>query len=87
MKHAKFRFEYSQITPYIFVGTNMCCTVHLDKSLMKKGIRADISLEEERIDAPFGANYYFWLPTKDHTAISFAAFITAGRVPPILPDS
>lgn len=32
------------------------------------GIKADISLEERRIDAPFGVKYYLWLPVKDHMA-------------------
>lgn len=35
---------------------------------MQKGIRADISLEEKRIDSPFGVEFYIWLPTKDHAA-------------------
>ena len=35
---------------------------------MKKGIRADMSLEKETIDTPFGVDYYLWFPVKDHTA-------------------
>jgi protein-tyrosine phosphatase len=38
---------------------------------LKKGIKADISLEEKRLDQPFGVNYYLWLPTKDGRAPSF----------------
>lgn len=30
------------------------------------GITADISLEEIRIDTPFGVKSYVWLPVKDH---------------------
>lgn len=68
MKHKPLTFEYSQITKYIYIGTNMCCQGHFDKSLLRKGIRADISLEEERMDQPFGVGYYLWLPTTDHQA-------------------
>lgn len=46
----------------------MCCQSHFNKSLLKKGIKADISLEEKRLDQPFGVEYYLWLPTKDHNA-------------------
>jgi len=68
MKHPLLTFEYSQITPLIYIGTNMCCQAHFDKSLLKKGIKANISLEEKRLDQPFGVDYYLWLPTKDHQA-------------------
>ena len=63
-------FEYNKITRYIYVGTNKCCTIHFKKELLKKGVKADISLEKERIDKPDGVDYYLWLPTKDHTAPS-----------------
>ncbi len=68
MKHVSLTFEYSQITKYIYIGTNMCCQSDFDKSLLKKGIKADISLEEKKIDRPLGVDYYLWLPTKDHIA-------------------
>ncbi|MBW2978171.1 dual specificity protein phosphatase family protein, partial [Candidatus Woesearchaeota archaeon] len=55
-----------KITDYIYIGTNQCCQMHFKKELLKKGIKADISLEGERLDAPFGVEYYLWLPTKDH---------------------
>lgn len=58
--------EYSKINQYIYIGTNFCCQRHFDKSLLKKGITADISLEETRIDTPFGVKYYLWLPVKNH---------------------
>jgi hypothetical protein len=61
-------FEYSQITDQIFLGTNACCTVHFDGDLLEAGVRADISMEAERIDAAEGAEYFIWLPTIDHTA-------------------
>ena len=62
------KMEYNQITPYIFLGTNACCQIHFKKELLDKGIKADISLEEGRIDAAWGVKYFLWLPTKDHTA-------------------
>jgi len=64
-------FEYSKITEYIYIGTNQCCYPHFKKSLIKKGIKADISLEEKRLDYPIGVDYYLWLPTKDHKAPTF----------------
>lgn len=60
--------DYSRITTRIFLGTNACCRRHFDLKLLRRGITADISLEEERIDAPRGVDYFLWLPTKDHTA-------------------
>jgi protein-tyrosine phosphatase len=66
-QHGKLTFEYNQITKNIFIGTNMCCITHFDKSLVEKKITADISLQEKKLDQPFGAKYYCWLPTKDHT--------------------
>ncbi len=69
MKHAPLTFEYSAITPSIYIGTNMCCQTHFASSLLKKGINADISLEEKKLDNPFGVAYYLWLPTKDHTPL------------------
>lgn len=65
-KHPKF--QYDKITDQIFIGTNACCTMHFKKSLLDKGVRADISMEAERIDAAQGAQYFLWLPTKDHAA-------------------
>lgn len=60
-------FSYSKITRYIYIGTNKCCKEkEFVKELLKKGIRADISLERERIDSPFGVKFYLWLPTKEH---------------------
>ncbi len=70
VKHGPLIFEYNQITPYIYIGTNMCCQGHFEKELLRKGIRADISLEEKRLDSPFGVDFYLWLPTRDHRAPS-----------------
>lgn len=60
-------FEYDQITEQIYIGTNMCCDTHFKKELLEKGIVADISLEKERLDSPYGVDYFIWLPTKDLT--------------------
>ncbi len=49
-------FEYSKITEYIYIGTNQCCQMHFKKSLLKKGVNADISLEKENLDTPYGVN-------------------------------
>lgn len=59
-------FEYSKITEYIYIGTNKCCKGKFVKGLLKDGIRADISLEKERIETPFGVKFYLWLPTEEH---------------------
>lgn len=59
-------FDYDKINDEVFIGTNMCCQLGFDKELLAKNVRADISLEEIRIDAPMGVDYFLWLPTKDH---------------------
>lgn len=66
--HEKLIFEYSQITPTLYIGTNQCCQTHFKKELLQKGIKADISLEAIKIDQPFGVKYYLWIPIKDHHA-------------------
>lgn len=58
-------FDYDQIDDNIFIGTNMCCQFGFDRELLSKGVRADISLEEVRIDTPTGVDYFLWLPTID----------------------
>lgn len=69
IKHPKKPiFEFNEITNYIYIGTNQCCTIHFNNKLLKKGVKADISLEKKRLDQPFGVNYYLWLPTSDHKA-------------------
>jgi len=60
--------EYNYITDGIYIGTNQCCQAHFDEKLKNDGIEADISLEEERVDAPFGVQFYIWIPIKNHTA-------------------
>jgi len=60
--------EYDYISDGIYIGTNQCCQAHFDEKLKKEGIEADISLEEERIDTPFGVAFYVWIPIKNHTS-------------------
>lgn len=67
--------EYSKINDYIYIGTNACCRTHFDKKLLKKGITVDISLEEVRIDTPFGVTCYLWLPVRDHYAPTMYQFL------------
>ncbi len=59
-------FDYDQIDDEVFIGTNMCCQLGFNKELLAKNVKADISLEEIRVDAPTGVDYFLWLPTKDH---------------------
>jgi len=61
-------FEYNQITDQIFLGSNLCCQGHFDQELLKQGITADISLEGERVDAPFGVEFFVWIPVENHHA-------------------
>lgn len=69
IEHSKIgKLEFSQITEYIYIGTNACCAGHFDDKLKKEGISTDVSLEEERIDTPFGVDFYIWIPVKNHTA-------------------
>ncbi|MBI2476023.1 MAG: dual specificity protein phosphatase family protein [Candidatus Taylorbacteria bacterium] len=60
--------EYNEIADGIYIGTNQCCQTHFDEKLKKEGITADISLEEDRLDAPFGVDFYIWIPVQNHTA-------------------
>ncbi len=77
--HANLIFEYSRITKFIYIGTNQCCQTHFNKTLLKEGVKADISLEEKRLDQPFGVDCYLWLPTKDHKAPSFEQLIVGAN--------
>ena len=61
-------FEYSKITEYVYIGTNQCCQMHFNKNLLKKGIKSEISLEKEKLDSPFGVDYFLWIPVIDHKA-------------------
>lgn len=82
-------FDYNQITDEIFIGTNMCCQYGFSKELLEKGVRADISLEKNRTDAPNGVDYFLWLPTENHRppspknleiGVKFLDFLISNRV-------
>lgn len=60
--------EYNYIADGIYIGNNQCCQTHFDEKLKQEGIESDISLEEERVDTPFGVQFYVWIPVKNHTA-------------------
>lgn len=62
------KLDYSFIADGIYIGTNQCCDVHFDERLQKEGITADLSLEEHKVDMPFGVRFYVWIPVKNHTA-------------------
>ncbi len=64
------KIEYSYITDGIYIGTNQCCQAHFNEALKKDGMTADISLEADRIDAPFGVDFYTWIPVIDKLAPS-----------------
>ena len=64
------RTDISKINDFIYLGTNACCQIHFKQELLDKGITADISLEKENLDKPWGVDYFLWLPTADHTAPS-----------------
>jgi protein-tyrosine phosphatase len=68
-------FDYDQIDENVFLGTNMCCQLGFDKELLTKNVRADISLESDRVDAPNGVDYFLWLPTIDHESPSLDKLI------------
>ncbi|MBI2552758.1 dual specificity protein phosphatase family protein [Candidatus Uhrbacteria bacterium] len=91
MRHTQHpKLDYHKITEYIYIGTNQCCQTHFDERLLAKKIRADISLEKNRLDAPFGVDYYLWLPVADHKAptarqlelgIAMLRFCAQNRIP------
>lgn len=62
------KLEFNAITPYIYIGTNACCQAHFAKELLERGIEADLSLEEEKLDSPFGVTFFLWLPVKNYQA-------------------
>jgi dual specificity MAP kinase phosphatase len=65
------KLEYNHIINGIYIGTNQCCVMGLADVLKKEGITADISLEEDRLDAPFGVEIYLWIPVVDEMAPTF----------------
>jgi len=65
---AQTNLDFNFIANGIYIGTNQCCKTHFDERLTNEGIEADISLEETRVDAPFGVDFYTWIPVKDRSA-------------------
>ncbi len=63
--HPQNKLDFDYITDGIYIGTNQCCQTHFDENLVKDGVSVDISLEEERVDAPFGVEFYVWIPVKN----------------------
>lgn len=59
--------NYSQIVPWLYLGTNLCCSMHAEK-LAEIGAQIDISLEEERVELPGKMQTFVWLPVLDHEA-------------------
>ena len=59
-------FNYNQITDLIYIGNNQCCVLILNELLKKENIYADLSLEEESLDMPYGVGAYLWIPIDDH---------------------
>lgn len=57
--------EFTEITPLITIGTNMCCDVH-GVALVEGGFIADIDLEDTRQELPPQIELYLWLPTPDN---------------------
>ncbi len=69
--HPQIReFEYNYITDGIYIGTNQCCQTHFDEKLLKEGITVNISLEDDRLDSPFGVEFYVWIPVKNHNPLT-----------------
>lgn len=66
--HPQNKLNFDYITDGMYIGTNQCCQTHFDQQLKTEGITANISLEENRIDAPFGVEFYVWVPVKNHMA-------------------
>ena len=58
--------QYSRITTYLCVGTNLCCTVHA-QALKKLGVSVDIDLEYQHADAleVSRMEMTLFLPTRD----------------------
>ncbi len=71
--------EYNRITEHIYLGTNQCCQAHFRESLLKAGIRADISLEGESVDTPFGVDFFLWLPVVDKQPPSQQQLLVGAR--------
>jgi hypothetical protein len=61
-------WDYNEIGDGIFIGSNRCCVLGFLPELRKHHITADISLQDNAIDAPFGAKYFLWLPVRNNAS-------------------
>ncbi|MBI2462761.1 MAG: dual specificity protein phosphatase family protein [Candidatus Spechtbacteria bacterium] len=66
--HTDNILDFDYISDGIYIGTNQCCQTHFDEKLKSDGVGADLSLEENRLDAPFGVEFYVWIPVPNHEA-------------------
>ncbi len=68
------QFDLSQITEFVFLGTNLCCLTrsHI-QILLDLGV-TQIDLERERQDATPDVEVYLWLPVADKIAPSAEQF-------------
>jgi len=80
-------FEYSRIDRFIFLGSNKCCELHFKKELLKKGILADISVDDEAVDRPFGVKYFFWMPVVDKKAPELDELLVGAKMLKMLVES
>lgn len=65
---AQTNLDFNYIADGIYIGTNQCCRTHFDEQLKGEGIQADMSLEENMVDMPFGVDFYTWIPVKNQMA-------------------
>jgi hypothetical protein len=67
------QFEFSKITEYIYLGTNLCCMTesHFQK-LLDESIDIEIDMEKERQEPPPLVGVYLWLPVEDGQAPTMA---------------
>ncbi|MBI3040296.1 MAG: dual specificity protein phosphatase family protein [Chloroflexi bacterium] len=75
----RITLEYNLITEHIYLGTNQCCRAHFEESLLKAGVMADISLEHEHLDTPFGVDFFLWLPVVDKQPPSQQQLLVGAR--------
>lgn len=74
------KIQYSRITPYIYIGTNLCCYDHAG-FLCKLGVSVDIDLEytHAALEKP-RMDVTLYLPTRDHRAPSLDKLIIGTAV-------
>ncbi len=59
-------FNYDTIDPYVIIGTSITTRAYFER-LLRLGMKADIDLQEEKMDKPSGVESFLWLPTTDFT--------------------